>query len=872
MGNGAIFAPFSIVAGRTGSPTAGYAELSSVQKGITMFIRLPQILFALVAFVPAAFAMNASDVASCPPAMERKMETLSGLFKIHVVCDQVFFEIPKAVLGKDLLVTTEFAAVSVSTAEAAPGEVVFNGLLRFVRRGNRVFLERVQYDIWAFMAPNIQRGVEAAQLGTVIKTFEVKYEGDDGAPVIEMTALFVTEVPDGFGQEYRSQFRVSTVDPKRSYIARVKAFPHNASVRFYQTWVPDASERQRNPDEARDLGFMFHTNILLLPEQPMKPRYYDERVGYFPVRFLDYGTGEHGGVRRGFIQRYRIEKKDPTAAVSDTKQPVVFYISRDVPSRFVPYLKEAVTSWNVVFEAAGFRNALSVRDAPGEEEDPTWDPEDLRYNVIRWTPSGRQNASGPAVVDPRSGEVIASHTIFWHDILKLLENWYVTQAGALDPRAKSVPLPDDLMGELLRYVATHEVGHALGLRHNFKAHSAYTVAQLRDPEWTNRWGTSASIMSYSRFNYVAQPGDNAGLFPKFGPYDYFAIQWGYSPIGAEMCTDEEWVTLDQWAARQIDDPSLRFGGEDVAAEYDPNVNTQVLSSDPIAATALGLKNIDRVARQLVPATDRLGRDYSRLGELYEALVKKRDNELGAVAKLVGGVEEIRFQGGRGSAPFMPVPPERQKAAVKFLTDNAFSTPDALLDRELVLRITPTRMQDPLQGSNIQLFSMLLRTGVFQRMAEARTYWPDRPGYEGIDLLKDLNNGLFRELDSGSPKIDFYRREVQRNYVARLKIVNGEFSDPNESTSFNIEKDEVDRGSVKRNRKAGAWSIAQFNSSLAETAHNYARIAGAPSEFRASLREGVNHLGRKIQRKLKSVKDPATLAHLNDLISELEKMN
>ncbi len=835
-----------------------------------MVIRCLLMLLAIVAFAPTAEAMNASDVATCAPMMKRKVETLTGLFKIHVVCDQVFFELPKAILNKDLLVTTEFAAVSVNTEDAAPGEVVYNGLLRFVRRGNRVFLEKVQYDIWAPMAPNLQRGVEAAQLGTVIKTFDVKYEGDDGSPVIEMTGLFVTEVPDGFGQEYRSQFRVATVDPKRSYIARVKAFPRNVSVRFYQTWVPDQAERQRNPEDAHDLGFMFHTNILLLPEKPMRPRYWDERVGYFPVRFLDYGTGEHGGVKRAFIQRYRLEKKDPTAAVSEPKQPIVFYISREVPSQWTPYLKRAVEDWNGVFEKAGFRNALVVRDAPGDEEDPSWDPEDLRFNVIRWTPSGRQNASGPAVVDPRSGEVMASHIIFWHDILKLLETWYITQVGALDPRAQKLPLPDDLMGELLRYVASHEVGHALGLRHNFKASSAYTVAQLRDPAWTRRWGTSASIMSYARFNYVAQPGDNAGLFPRFGPYDYFAIQWGYSPIGTEMCTDEEWAALDKSASRQIDEPTLRFGGEDVAAEYDPDVNTQVLGSDPLAATALGLKNIDRVARLLVPATEKLGGDYARLGELYEALVKKRDNELGAVAKLVGGVDEVRYQAGRGKAPFMPVPPERQREAVKFLLDNAFNTPTALLDRDLVFRIAPTRTQDPLQGSNIQLLSRLLRTGVFQRMAEARTYWPDRPSYVGIDLLKDLDDGLFRELDSPSPRIDLYRRTVQRNYVLRLKVVNGEFRDAHDDSSSAIEEDR-DRGSLRRDRRKNAASIAQFNSSLAETAHSYAVIAGAASEFRAALRVGVNYLGAKIQKKLDSVQDAETKAHLRDILAELERI-
>lgn len=254
-------------------------------------------------------------------------------------------------------------------------------------------------------------------------------------------------------------------------------------------------------------------------------------------------------------------------------------------------------------------------------------------------------------------------------------------------------------------------------------------------------------------------------------------------------------------------------------------------------------------------------------------MKKRDNELGAVAKLVGGVEELRYQGGRGGPPFKPVPPERQKAAVKFLVDNAFTPPAALLDKDLVLRIAPTRTQDPLQGSNIQILSQLLRTGVFLRMAEAKTYWSDKPSYLGIDMLKDLNNGLFKELDAPAPKIDLYRRTLQRNYVKRLKVVTGDFRNPNASSSRSFEAEERDRGSIVRGKKHDRddVAIAQFNSSLAETAHTYSQIVGASSEFRAALREGVNHLGRKIQDKKKNVKDPETLAHLRDLEDELAKM-
>ena len=321
-------------------------------------------------------------------------------------------------------------------------------------------------------------------------------------------------------------------------------------------------------------------------------------------------------------------------------------------------------------------------------------------------------------VDPRSGEVISSHTLLWHDVLKILETWYFVQASPMDPRAQKLPLPADLVGELLRYVTRHEIGHTLGLRHNFTAASMITTQQLRDPAFTRKWGTAASLLGYARFNYVAQPGDDVGLLPQIGPYDFFAVDWGYRDFGESVTSEGEIPLLDQMAARQVSDPWLRFGGEDEAAQVDPTVSKNVLAGDAIEGANLGLRNIDRVMGFIVPATSGLGADYQRLREVYEALILQRHRELVHVARMVGGVVETRYQSERGGLPFTPVPPVEQRGAVRFLLERAFPTPTALLAPEVLRRIVPAGGAAPLHGSNLELLRQLIDPGVFERMTEA----------------------------------------------------------------------------------------------------------------------------------------------------------
>ena len=769
-----------------------------------------------------AHAARTGIAAPCAPDIPHEVRKFPSFITVHLDCDRVLLEIPPAMLGRDMLVSTEFAGLSTGSSEFAPGTSVANRVIRWRQRGSRLYAELPRFDAWAKDSPDLQVGIEAAALPTVLGAFDVVAQGESGAPIVDITPLFTTAVPAGFGLEFMRHYRMAGVDPKRSYVQGIRAFPTNIEFGFYQTWIADRQELLK-PSDGRDpppaeTAFSFRTNLLLLPEKPMTGRCEDPRVGYFSVPFDDYATGEHRAVSRAFITRYRLEKKDPGAAVSEPVKPIVFYLSPEIPAKWRPYLKQAVEDWRGPLEAAGFKNAIFARDAPSKEEDPDWDPDDLRYSVIRWTPGARENALGPNVVDPRSGEVISSHTLVWHDVLRLAELWYFTQVAPLDPRARKLPLPDDLMGELLSYVVSHEIGHALGLRHNFKGHSAFSVrscAAANGPRngatpprsWTTRasttWRSPETTPIWCRAWVPTTTSPSSG-----------ATRRSRAPTAATTNGRSRSA-----AARQIDDPMLRFGGENDAAEVDPAVDTQVLGNDPIDAADMGLRNIDRVVPFLVSGTTQQGKDYSQLAEVYWQLILKRQKQLQAVAKLVGGVEETRYGAGRGTLPFKPVPAARQRQAVAFLIERGFARPDALLDPDVLWRIGPADNASGVQDTNRKLLGQLLDAGVLQRMAEATSYPGAKGAYQGIDLVKDLNRGVFVELKQPAPVVDLYRRDLQSIYVNLLLSRLGSDNSP---------------------------------------------------ELQGAIRAGINDLYPKLDEAIKRTRDPQTQWHLRSLKAALEK--
>ncbi|MDO6745057.1 zinc-dependent metalloprotease [Tenacibaculum soleae] len=768
----------------------------------------------------------------------KKHKTDTGLFKIHSKDNKFLFEIPDSLLNREMLMVTRIAKTA--SGIGFGGGKQNTQVLRWVKNQKKILLKVVSHNVVADSILPIHEAVVNSNFEPILYAFPIKaFSKDSTATVIDATPLFANDVKAiGFPQFRRKAYKISKMDKNRSYIDRMSSYPKNIEVRHVKTYV--AGKAPSNSSVGA-VSLELSNSMILLPKVPMKRRYFDERVGWFTSSQTDYGLDAQKSESVTYLDRWRLEVKDEDLAkfkrgeLVEPKKQIVYYIDRATPKKWSKYIKQGIENWQVAFEAAGFKNAIIAKDAPTKEEDPDWSPEDARYSVVRYLASPIPNANGPHVSDPRSGEILESDINWYHNVMTLLHNWYFIQTAAINPEARKNKFKDEIMGRLIRFVSSHEVGHTLGLPHNMGSSAAYAVDSLRSASFTKKFSTAPSIMDYARFNYVAQPEDKGvAMMPNIGPYDKYAMSWGYRPILNTAAKDEKAI-LNKWITDKKGDPIYRFGHQQVRNTIDPSSQTEDLGDDAMKASAYGIKNLQRILPRLEEWTTEDGKDYQELKTMYGQLVGQFNRYMGHVSSNIGGVYENFKTADQEGAVYTHVPKEHQKRALAFVNNELFKTPTWLIDQNIISKTQYSGSVENIRGLQVRTLNKILKTGRLTRLIENEILNGNK-AYTIVNMMSDLRKGVWSELYNNK-SIDGYRRNLQRAHLDRLDFL--------------------------LNKAKNQSGVRTNGGYFKQTAVNISQ-----SDIKAMVRGELKRIKRDVKRSIPNARNTITRYHLQDAVDRV----
>lgn len=780
-----------------------------------------------------------------------KATTDQGFFNVHKVEDKYFFEIPDSLLGRDILVVNRISKAAAGMRNGFygyAGDEAGRNVIRFEKGpGNKLFLRTVSFAEYSKDSTSpMFTAVNKSNVQPIAASFEIKALSQDSAG----TVIDVTDYISGdndvlfFSSSLKSALRIGSQQADKSYIVGIRSFPINIEIATVKTYGRSGGMGGIAVTPGGNVTVEMNCSFVMLPKVPMQPRYYDPRIGYFSVGYTDFDANPQGVERMLLVKRWRLEPKDEDiekykrGELVEPKKPIIFYIDPATPKVWVPYLIQGVNDWQAAFEKAGFKNAIIGKMAPTKEEDPEWSLEDARNSAIVYKPSDVANAQGPSISDPRSGEIMESHINWFHNVMELIHHWYFVQCAPNDPDARKMTYDTELMGQLIRFVSSHEVGHTLGLRHNYGSSSSVPVEKLRDKAWVEANGHTPSIMDYARFNYVAQPEDKIsrkGLFPRIGDYDIWAIEWGYKYFPEFKTADEERAHLNKWVIEKLKDNRLWFGTE--TNNDDPRSQREQVGDDGVKGAMYGIKNLQRIVPNLEEWTKVANRDFSNLREMYNQVTGQFSMYMSHVAKYVGGIMETPRMVEEQGPVYEAVAKAKQREAVEFLNRQLFSTPSWLINTGIFEK-TGINAVSTISGLQDNVLNRLLAPRSFTKLIEAEAT-SGAGAYTILDLLGDLKKGIWSELPARS-RIDVYRRNLQKSYI---NILGDLLAQP-------------------RGNPAGTITIILGGAGSTANIEN--------SDIKSVVRAHLSNLRNEVKAASGSMSDPMSRYHLQDVLVRIDK--